>query len=300
MINKKSKTPIIVIAICAFILIAAALTVLILTGKIGGERRDPDKERFEMLLRERYGEEFVCLEWEGTGVFEKPIRMSGICAPARDISLRFMADMEIGSETKLSEDYPWALASLQLSAELTKMFNKIWNEFSVDSGFLIIEDHNSAEFVPKIREGTFDWRYYMEQSISGSNFDFGVNAICTVLVDGSAATLSHEEEWNALHGLMKEYNAELNKLDRYPGLSLSIYFAPSELYGECAARMKAPRSLGSDNDDYLEFLEEKLGEPVYIGAGCGLTLDMIAEWKEPYLEYRKNIGKVNNQTEENT
>lgn len=289
----KRKAPIIGIAVCAFVLIAAVLTVLILTGKIGGKRHDPDKERFEKALSERYGEDFVCFEWEGSGVFEKPIRMSGICAPARDTTLRFRADIEIDSETRLSDDYPWALASRQLSAELTEKFNKIWNEFSVDSGFLIIEDHNSAEFVPKIREGTFDWRYYMEQSISGSNFDFGVNAICTVLVDGSAATLSHEEEWNALHGLMKEYNAELNKLDRYPGLSLSIYFAPSELYGECAARMKAPRSLSSDNDDYLEFLEGKLGEPVYIGAGCGLTLDMIAECKEPYLEYRKSIDKFN-------
>lgn len=289
----KRKAPIIGIAVCAFVLIAAVLTVLILTGKIGGKRHDPDKERFEKALSERYGEDFVCFEWEGSGVFEKPIRMSGICAPARDTTLRFRADIEIDSETRLSDDYPWALASRQLSAELTKKFNKIWNEFSVDSGFLIIEDHNSAEFVPKIREGTFDWRYYMEQSISGSNFDFGVNAICTVIVDSSAATLSHEEEWNALHGLMEEYNVELNKLDRYPGLSLSIYFAPSELYGECAAKMKAPRSLSSDNDDYLDFLEEKLGEPAYLGAGCGLTLDMIAECKEPYLEYRKNIGKFN-------
>ncbi len=300
MSNKKIKTPIIVIALCAVVLAFAALTILILTGKIGGERRDPDKERFETFLRERYGEEFVCLEWESSSVFKKPVLMNGICAPVRDTTLRFMADIEIGDETEFTDDYPWAVASRQLSDEFTEKFGKIWNEFSIDSGFLIIEGHDSAEFVPKIREGTFNWRYYVEQSISGSYFDLGVNAICTVLVDGSAATHSYEEEWNALHELLEEYNAELNKLDRYPVLSISIYFAPSKLYGECAARMKAPRSLGSGNDDYLVFLEEKLGEPIYIGASGGLTSEMLAEDKGPYMEYRKNIGKVNNQTEENT
>lgn len=288
---KKSKTPMIVIAICAFVLIAAALTVLILTGRIGGERRDPDKERFEKALSERYGEEFVCLEWQGSGVFEKPIRLSGICAPVRDTTLRFRADIEIDSETRLSDDYPLAFANRQLSDELTERFGKIWNEFSVESGFVIFEEHDSAEFAAKIRDGTFDWRYYLEQSIVGSNFDFGFNADCTVLVNGSAATLSHEEEWNALHGLLEDYNAELSKLDRYPGLSISIYFAPSELYGEYASKMKEPRSLGGDNSDYVEFLEEKLGEPAYIGAGHGLTSERLAEWKGPYLEYRKNVGK---------
>lgn len=294
----KRKAPIIGIAVCAFVLIAAALTVLILTGKIGGERRDPDKKRFETLLRERYGEEFVCLEWEGSGVFEKPIRMSGICAPARDTTLRFRADIEIDSETRLSDDYPRAVANRQFSKEITENLSGIWNDFGIKSNILTYEDPDSDESIRKIRDGSFDWRHYFEQS--------PLFMECIVLTDSSTAALSYEDEWNALRKILEEYNEEFNKLsvagtnNDSPGLSLSIYFAPSELYGECAAKMKAPRSLSSDNDDYLDFLEEKLGESVYIGAGCGLTLDMIAEWKEPYLEYRKNIGKVNNQTEENT
>lgn len=76
---KKSKAPIIVIAVCAVVFAVAA--VLIATGKIGGERRDPDKERFEKALAQKYGEDFVCLDFKGSGVFEEPIRLRGIWRP---------------------------------------------------------------------------------------------------------------------------------------------------------------------------------------------------------------------------
>lgn len=289
MSNKKSKTPIIVIAICAFILIAAALTVLILTGKIGGERRDPDKKRFETLLRERYGEEFVCLEWEGSGVFEKPIRLSGICAPARDTTLRFRADIEIDSETRLSDSSPYALANRQLSEEISEKLSGIWINFGIKSNVLTYEDPDKDESILKIRDGSFDWRHYFEQS--------PLFIECIVLIDSSTASLSYEEEWNALQEILEEYNEEFNKLsvagtNDSPSLSLYLYFAPSNLYAESAAVMNEPLMLNNEEEVY-EYLEEKLGEPCGVGAGCGLTLDMIAEWKEPYLEYRKNIGKFN-------
>lgn len=210
------------------------------------------------------------------------------------MTLRFRADIGLGSEEKLVDEYPKILAGRLLSEEITEKLGKIWNVFAVESVFVIFEEHDSAEFVPKVRDGTFDWRYYLERSIVGSSSDFGFSADCAVLVNDSAA-LSHEDEWNALHGLLQEYNAELNDLDRYPALSLSIYFAPGELYGECAARMKEPLSFVGDSDEYLEFLDEKLGEPVYIGAGAGLTPERISECGERYLKYRND-----QKTEENT
>lgn len=287
MSNKKSKTPLIVIAICAFILIAAALTVLILTGKIGGKRHDPDKERFEKALSERYGEDFVCFEWGGSGVFEKPIRMSGICAPARDITLRFRADIEIGSETRLSDGFPYALANRQLSEEITEKLSGIWIDFGIKSNVLTYEDPDSDKSILKIRDGSFDWRSFFEQSPPFIE--------CIVLIDSSTASSSYEEEWNALRKILEEYNEEFNKMSfadtcELPGLALNLYFAPSDLYAESAEVMNEPLTLNNEEEVY-EYLEEKLGEPCGAGAGCGLTSDMILEWKEPYLEYRKNIGK---------
>lgn len=292
----KRKAPIIVIAVCMFVLIAAVLTVLILTGKLGGERRDPDKERFEKVLSERYGEDFVCLEWESSGIFEKPIRMSGICAPARDITLRFRADMEIGSETRLSDDYPRAVANRQLSEEISEKVSGIWNDIGVKCIVLTYEDPDSDESIQKIRNGSFDWRSFFEQS------PFVVD--CLVLIDNSTTEMSCEDEWNALRKILEEYNEEFNKIssadtNELPGLSLELYFAPSDLYAEGAAVMNEPLSLNNEDNVY-EYFEEKLDEPCGVSAGCGLTSDMILEWKEPYLEYRNNFGKVKNQPEENT
>lgn len=284
---KKSKTPMIVIAICAFVLVAAALTVLILTGRIGGERRDPDKERFETLLRERYGEEFVCLEWQGSGVFEKPIRLSGICAPVRDTTLRFRADIEIDSETRLSDSYPYALANRQFSEEITEKLGSIWIDFGIKSNILTYEDPDRNESILKIRDGSFDWRRYFEQS--------PIFIECIVLIDSSSASSSYEEEWNALQEILEEYNEEFNKFslagtDDTPGLSFYLYFAPGDVYAEGKAKINEPLTLNNEEEVY-EYLEEKLGESFDVGAGYGLTSDMIAEGKELYPRYRENIGK---------
>lgn len=281
----KRKAPIIGIAVCAFVLIAAALTVLILTGKIGGERRDPDKKRFETLLRERYGEEFVCLEWEGSGVFEKPIRLSAICAPVRDTTLRFRADIEIDTETEFSDEYPFVLANRQFSEEIGEKLGGVWNNFGVKCIVLTYDEPDADESIRKIRDGSFDWRSFFKQS--------PLFIECIVLIDSSTAALSYEEEWNALQKILEEYNEEFNKLsltdtNNIPWLSLYLYFAPSDLYAEGAAKINEPLTLNNEEDIY-EYLEEKFGESCDISAGYGLTSDMILEWKEPYLEYRKNF-----------
>lgn len=283
MSNKKSKAPIIVIAACAVVFAVAA--VLISTGKIGGERRDPDKERFEKTLAQKYGEEFVCLEWEGSGVFEKPIRLSAICAPVRDTTLRFRADIEIDTETEFSNEYPFVLANRQFSEEIGEKLGGVWNDFGVKCIVLTYDEPDADESIRKIRDGSFDWRSFFKQS--------PLFIECIVLIDSSTAALSYEEEWNALQKILEEYNEEFNKLsltdtNNIPGLSLYLYFAPSDLYAEGAAKINEPLTLNNEEDIY-EYLEEKFGESCDISAGYGLTSDMILEWKEPYLEYRKNF-----------
>lgn len=284
--KKKSKAPI-VIAICAVVLFAAAVIFIVTKGLQGGGI-DPDKARFERELKEKYGEEFVCLDLERSSVFDKPMTIRSVCAPVRDTTLTFTAEIDIDlNGTRNFDDYPYALANRQLSEEITEKLSGIWNDLRVKSNVLTYEDPDSDESIRKIKDGSFDWRHYFEQS--------PLFIECIVLIDNSKPALSYEEEWNALQEILEEYNEELNKIsfadaNDIPGLSLYLYFAPSDLYAECAAKINEPLTLNNEDDIY-KYFEEKFGAPCGVGAGYGLTSDMISECKEPYLEYRKNIGK---------
>lgn len=89
--KKKSKAPV-AIAICAVVLFAAAVIFIAAKGFQDG-RTDPDKARFERELKEKYGEEFVCLEarYEHTIGFNSPTFYEGECAPKKDTNLAFEA-----------------------------------------------------------------------------------------------------------------------------------------------------------------------------------------------------------------
>lgn len=243
--KKKSKTPIIAIALCAVVLAFAALSVLILTGKIGGEKRDPDKQRFETFLREKYGEEFVCLEASKPSNADNVMIISGICAPARDMSLTFEAEIDVKlDETQNIDYYPTAIANRQLTEEFTERLGDDWGEFTASCE--VAKYYHDNEIVEKVRSGTFDW-----QDLAALNNKSRVLCVFTVLVNGST-NISDEDEWNALQEIAAEYRSELEKLGADLGLMFDLYFAPDGLYEECAAKINAPPPLD------FEFIEEKL------------------------------------------
>lgn len=107
---KKSKTPI-VIAICAVVLIAAAVIFIVTEGFQSG-RTDPDKARFEREPEEKYGEKFVCLNLETHGMaIDPPVVMDAVCAPTHDPSLIFNTQIVLDlNSTENTDFYPYELA----------------------------------------------------------------------------------------------------------------------------------------------------------------------------------------------
>lgn len=295
--KKKDKAPII-IAICVAALIAAAVLFIVTKG-FQNDRTDPNKARFERELGEKYGEEFVCLKLETRGMaIDPPVVMDAICAPARDQSLIFNAQIFLDlNSTENTDCYPYELARQQITEEFSDKICGIWHGFTAFC-FPIFFIEND-DIVARIKEGTFNWRYYAEHLCSidnetdyidttdYANFEF------VIIVDSSYNNVSYKDEWNALQKVIEEWLAEFRQKNIYLGLNFTLYFPPPELYAECAEIVRnIPMNLGVEYN-YLSMLDEKLDEEriiefcfdQYIVDEVGYT--RVAE---AYVEAREEMG----------
>lgn len=288
--KKKDKAPII-IAICVAVLIAAVVLFIVTKGLQKG-RTDPNKARFERELGEKYGEEFVCLNLETYGMaIDPPVVMDAVCAPARDPSLTFNAQIVLDlNSTENTDYYPYALAQRQITEEFSDKICGIWHGFTAFC-YPIFVIENDDDIVARIKEGTFNWRYYsgkpsLDDETDYANFEF------VIIVDSSYNNVSYKDEWNALQKVIEEWLAEFQQRDIYLGLVFDLYFPPPELYAECAEIVRnIPMNLGVEYD-YRSMLDEKLDEERFIEFGFDqYIVDEVGYTRvaEAYVEAREKM-----------
>lgn len=288
--KKKDKAPII-IAICVAVLIAATV-LFIVTKDLQKGRTDPNKARFERELEEKYGEEFVCLKLETHGIaIDPPVWMDAVCAPARDPSLIFNAHILLDlNSTENTDYYPYALTCRQLTEEFSNEISGIWGEFTAYCVPDILPEIliENDDIVGRIKEGTFNWRYYSGQLSLDDETDYARFRF-VVVVDSPSDNVSYKEEWNALQKVIEEWLAEFQQRDIDFGLGFDLYFPPSELYAECA---EIVRNISRDYD-YYSMLNEKLDEERIIELGFDqYIVDEVGytQIAEEYVDAREKMG----------
>lgn len=286
--KKKDKT-LIIIAICAVVLIAAAVLFIVTKGLQKG-RTDPNKARFERELEEKYGEKFVCLNLETHGMaIDPPVVIDAVCAPARDPSLTFNAQIVLDlNSTVNTDDYPYELARRQITEEFSDKISGIWDGFTArcsplfftENGDIVWESND--DMAGKIKGGTFNWRNYTDNEASSACFYFDI------VVDSSSHSVSYKDEWNALQKVIDEWLTEFRQRDYDLGLVFYLYFPPPELYAECAEILRNI-SIYDEESMLDEKLDEEriiiLGFDPYIVDEIGYTRDA-----EFYVDAREKMG----------
>lgn len=238
----------------------------------------------------------MCLKLETHGIaIAPPVWMNAVCAPARDPSLIFNARIVLDlNSTEKTDYYPYALTCRQLTEEFSDKISGIWGGLTVYGTPEFLIENN--DIVRKIKEGTFDWRYYAEQLCSIDNEtdyiddDYAFFRF-VIVVDSSSDNVSYKEEWNALQKVIEGYLAEFRQKDFDLALTFNLYFPPSELYAECA---EIVRNIPTDPyADYDCMLDEKLNEERSIVFGLDqYIVDEVGytQLGEIYVEAREEMG----------
>lgn len=274
--------------VAAFLLMAF-IVYMVFFGGIGRISDAQRKARFEKLLEERYGEEFVCLEThdQHTIGFDRPTYYEGSCAPKKDTSLVFDAYISIskdkGKNNKLMcEEYPAAIAGRQLSELLLNDLDGIFGRCDAICNMGSSEDND--EVIERAKDGTLDWEFfyaknpYLYGDIDHSNF-----AAFFVLVDSSEFYGSYEEEWDAFEAAKKKIVDTMAENGIELTVQIKLYFSPPDMYDKCL------ELLSSYEKNALSKLWEYLNE--YSDDSCkyNRTMELFRYTRDEYIEKRADI-----------
>ena len=182
------------------------------------------KKTLENSLKEKYGEEFVCLDvWSNGGS-----SYWGVCCPKDNRELLF--ETLFSNDGHISYDkYSSTIVSKELANKLYDQLNGIFQEYYVYCyNFGIADDLDTAK---KIKDDVFFLEDFLkcmkEQSDSSLPISFRV---CINTDSGIQAT--YEEEYERLNQAMNYIDQIGNIYDVNFKLMYFLYFLPSDIYQE--------------------------------------------------------------------
>lgn len=265
---------------CAFL----ATLAICLTGCKGMVTEKQLKSMTEKALKEKYGEEFECIQVFG---HNQSGSANAICYPVNDKTLMF--DATIYSDGTLGYDcYPNSIAARYLSKAFDDALGDVWERHFTycyrRSG--IIDDEETAR---KIIDGDFTLEYYFNHVNETYTSDNLILAYYTICVDSSKTNASYDEEWdaisnalNSVHELGLSHGAELY-------FTMNVYFVPSDLYDDC---MKYFNDNAEVRSNFKEMIEgyPKREHHRQIVFNINGTKNSFSPTKEEYVELRKEIN----------
>lgn len=282
---KRKKALILVCGLCvAALLLIAFIVYMVFFGGIGRISDAQRKARFERLLEERYGEEFVCFEARNqhTAGFERATHYEGSCAPKKDTSLVFEAGISIKNKNLIYDEYPAAIAGRQLSELLLNDLDGVFGRRDIICKMGSSEDND--EVIKRVRDGTLDWEFfYAKTPYLYGDVDHSNYAAFYVLVDSSELYGSYEEEWDAFEAAKKEIVDTMSEKGIELTVQIHLYFSPPDMYDKCL------ELLSSYEKGALSELWEYLNE--YSDDLCkyNRTMELFRYTRDEYIEKRADI-----------
>lgn len=275
----------------AFIVLIVYLTVFGGGDRIMSaiERRNKDsiKARFEELLEERYGEEFVCFEacYENTIGFDSPTFHEGVCAPKRDMNLVFEARSSIKDKKLIRDEYPAAIVGRQLSEEFSNNLDGVFGRCDVTCKMSSCKDND--EVIERVKDGTLDWEFF-HTKIQPPNEGLHNYALFNVLVDSSELCGSYEEEWDAFETEKKKIVDAMRENGIEYTVDINLYFSPPDMYEKCLELLLSYENTTSTQLlDYINECEHEVGQHT---KKYNRTMRVNDEYsRDKYIERRGNI-----------
>lgn len=248
----------------------------------------PRRERFERLLEERYGEEFVCFETQNqhTIAFNRPTYYEGLCAPKNDMSLVFEAGISIKNENLIYDRYPAAIVGRQLSEELSNDLDGVFGRRDIICKMGSSGDND--EVIQRAKDGTLDWEfYYVKNPYLYGDVNYSNYAAFYVLVDSSELRGSYEEEWDAFEAAKKKIVDTIAKNGIELSVQIRLFFSPPDMYDKCL------ELLSSYEEDALGKLWEYLEDDYVHEVGARKyhrTMELYRYTRDEYIEKRADIN----------
>lgn len=293
-----AKSKILFLVLFAFLLFGGGSLIL---SAIRYFSSAPLRARFEKLLEEKYGEEFVCFDARETGAyaFNPPTGCTGFCAPKKDTDLVFEARTTVGKDSKLTYDrYPAAVTGCQLAEEFSKELDGVFGQRAVTCKIGTYKDND--EVIRRIKDGTLDWEFYYTEFPNVNGSTHRSTTSFRILIDSSELKGSYEDEWDAL----KKAEEKFGKIMRENGIEvefvLYLYFAPHDMYDKCL-ELLTPRDVPSAEavPSRLELYVNDYGENEFSGKyhrviKINERMDESGTYywtinKDTYIEARKNV-----------
>ena len=236
------------------------------------------KKTLENSLKEKYGEEFVCVDvWAGGGESYK-----GVCYPENNNKLMF--ESTFYSNGNLSYDYyPTSIVSNELSKEFDNVLQDSFGNhytYCYDNGG--IDDEDTAQ---KIKNNEFSLSYYFDKYSDAYSNKMELNY--TICVDTSDIRIAYDEEWDIL---LKAINSikeigKANKMDTT--FRMNMYFVPNGMFDKCMEYFKEHAEIRSDFREMIEgYPKQKYNRLIKFDIG----LDIFPMSKEEYINQRKEIN----------
>lgn len=257
-------------------------------------------ERATSLLEERYGEKFVCVDIGAvTGMYGGILYYNATCAPARDESLRFSVDLNMGEDKNYyitAEYYAAQIANRELSREISQEFVGLWGNYRAECEINErgiwprgTPDSNDETTIQAVRDGTLDWQSFLRHC-GYMNEKPGECCVIEmyILVDESSAECSLGEEYDAIVKAVEKYREIVSPLD--VRFEVNVYTTPGELYGKCVDILNSHRYayIQPRHIDVYRILKNDgrghIAEMDDISDGVAWTLD-----KQGYIEERKAV-----------
>lgn len=231
--------------IATFVFFALFVDILFFGGgdrimnAIGCRLNAPTRARFEELLEEKYGEEFICLKTysSGGGTGFTPVIDHAVCVPAKDETLEFEAEKYPDDDSLLRDNYSQHIAERQMEELMLPKISDMWGEFGMDCDLYLgwaLYDNETVN--NKIREGELDWQFFFDEYIKhmskDDDGDDTINLTFTVCVDDSTRNLSYKEEWEGFHNAAEKLSASEFR-DYNVKINYALFFSPRDLYDKC-------------------------------------------------------------------
>lgn len=251
-------------------------------------RSAPRRERFEQLLKERYGEEFVCFETQDqhTIGFNLPTYYEGLCFPKNDPSLVFEAGISIKNKNLIYDEYPAEIVGRQISEVLSNDLDGVFGRRNIICNMGSSGDND--EVIKRVKDGTLDWEFfYMKNPYLYGDVNHSNYAAFHVLVDSSELYGSYEEEWDAFEAAKKKIVDTIAKNGIELTVQIDLYFSPPDMYDKCLELLSSyGRDALSQLWKYLVGYEHDGGVD---SRKYNRTMELYRYTRDEYIEKRADI-----------
>lgn len=202
-----------------------------------------EKSLIEDALKERYGEEFVCMKtWNNAADGYYSHSFHGLCYPQNNESIKF--EILFGEESGiLYEGYYAAAIAEQIENNVEKALGNVFSNFYLHTNMTLplYCFQNTDDSIENVKNDELSVNEYIKKF--SEKYDYNPMITLVLCVDLSKkAKLSYKQEYKELSNIF----SEIDKL----GISTDVYlnFLPSNKYTECIEYLNNTANI----DDYFE------------------------------------------------